>query len=155
MYGNYNSYFTQPNIDKINNQIAELEKIKNQLQNNQLQPSINQTFQLAPNNQNMLKTVNSIEDVSKELVFNDTPFFNNDMSIMWLKNVKGEIKTYELIEKIEKDKKDVLIDNLLMQIEDLKKEVKKEKSSSTNDIKPIENKKSNNGKPNSKYDGKQ
>ena len=101
----------------------ELNRIKQQLQQPQ-QPSINQTFQLSPTSSNNIKYVNNIDDVNKELVFNDTPFFTKDLSQMWLKNSKGEIRFFELNEVIKKDDKDLLITSLQMQIEDLRKEMR-------------------------------
>lgn len=125
MYNNpYMPYSQQPTLDRINAQMAELEKMKEQLQKPIPQPSINQTFQLASSPNNGMKYANSIEDVNKELVFTDTPFFTKDLSQMWIKNSKGEVKAYELNEIIEKDERDLLITSLQMQIEDLRKEVK-------------------------------
>ena len=124
MFGNpYNVYNPQITIDKINEQMNELNRIKQQLQQPQ-QPSINQTFQLSPTSSNNIKYVNNIDDVNKELVFNDTPFFTKDLSQMWLKNSKGEIRFFELNEVIKKDDKDLLITSLQMQIEDLRKEMR-------------------------------
>ena len=124
MYGNYNPYNQQANIDRINAQINELEKLKNQYQNiTSPQPSINQTFQLAPTNTSNMKYATSIEDVNKELVISDTPFFSKDLSVVWIKNAKGEIKSYELNEIIQKDDKDLMIENLQYQISELRKEI--------------------------------
>ena len=83
--------------------------------------SINQTFQLAPNSQTLMKYVNSLDEVSKEVVYGDTPFFSKDMSVLWVKNNKGEIHTYELNEIVPKDQKDMIIESLQMQIEELRK----------------------------------
>ena len=129
MYNNpyYNPYNIQSSIDNINNQIANLERYKAQMsQNNgQIQPntqptSINQTFQLAPTNSSTMKYVNTIDDVNKELVVGDTPFFSKDMSTMWVKNTKAEVKVYELHEVVQKDEKDLIIENLQKQINELK-----------------------------------
>lgn len=121
---NYNQGFNQQNInEKIDNQIAQLQQMKEQIKHNQQQPAINQTFQLAPQ-QNGIRYANSIDDVSKEIVYFDTPFFSKDMSIMWFKNNKNEIKTYELTEIIPKDSKDLQIEYLQAQIEELKKGLK-------------------------------
>ena len=120
-----NAYNTQSNIDRINsinNQIAELEMKKAQAY---IPQPITQNFQISPNS-NVIKYANSIDDVQKEIVIGDTPFFSNDMSIVWIKNNKGEIKSYELTEIVQKDDKDMLIDVLMKQIEDLKKENKKD-----------------------------
>lgn len=124
MYGNpyMNIYNPQANIDKLNEQINNLEKMKAQLQQ-PMQPSINQTFQLS-NSPSGIKYANNIEEVEKDIVISDTPFFSKDMSVLWIKNIKGEIKTYELTELIQKDDKDLLISSLQMQIEELRKEIK-------------------------------
>lgn len=121
----YNNAFYNPQVslDRINAQISELEKLRSQVQqmpNQMQQPSINQTFQLTPNNQNSIKYVNSVEEVQKELVFTDSVFLNKDMNVMWLKNAKGEIKAYGLTEIIEKDQKDLIIEDLMAQIQELK-----------------------------------
>ena len=137
---NYNPNLMQQNLnDKIDNEIAKLQQMKN---HNISQPAINQTFQLAPNS-NGIKFVNDIEDVQKEFVISDTPFFSKDMSVVWIKNTKGEIKTYELNEIIAKDDKDLMIESLQMQIAELRKEVKENaKSINTNDDEPSQSKKS-------------
>ena len=111
MYG-----YNQPNIDRINAQMQELEKIKQQLQ--QPQP-ITQNFQLAPS-RDFIRYANSIEEVQRETVIGDTAFFSKDFSIVWLKNAKGDIKSYELNEILPKDSKDMQIELLQEQIDELK-----------------------------------
>lgn len=115
----YGMYSPQYSVDRINEQINSLEKLKGQM--NQNQPAINQTFQLAPNSQYGMKLVNNINEVQRELVFYDTPYFSKDMSVVWIKNTKGDIKTYELTEIIPKDEKDIQIEMLQAQIDELKK----------------------------------
>lgn len=126
-------YNTQVSLDKIDNQIRELENMRTHLQRPQ-QPSINQTFQLAPNSQNGLKFVSGIDDVSKELVFGDSVFFDKDFKTMWFKDVKGNIKTYELNEVIKKDEKDLIIEDLKAQLSELKKEMSDNAKSSDTDV---------------------
>lgn len=123
MYNNpFNSYNPQMNIDRINGQIQELQKIREQLQQTPSQPTnLTQNFQLAPSNNNILKYAGSIEDVKNSIVIGDTPFFSKDMSVVWIKDTKGNIKIYELNEIIEKDDKDLKIEYLQAQIEELKK----------------------------------
>lgn len=123
-------YFNQqPSIDRINNQISELEKLRNQL----TQPaSINQTFQLSPN-QSGIRYSDSLEQVEKEQVFGDTPFFSKDMTVLWLKSSSGEVKSYELKEIDKKDEKDLKIEFLMAQIEELKKVVNNESSDANDD----------------------
>lgn len=119
----FNTYNPQANIDRINSQIAELERLKSQIpQNNQPQhPSINQTFQLAPNANYTMRFANTVDEVNKEIVTTDTPFFSKDMSILWIKNNKNEIKTFEMKEIVPLDSKDIKIQYLEAQIEELKK----------------------------------
>lgn len=138
-YMNYQQGFNQQSInDKIDNQIAQLQQMKEQMKNNQQQPAINQTFQLAPTHQGGMKFANSLEDVNREMVYIDTPFFSKDMSVVWIKNNKNEIKTYELHEIVPKDEKDIKIDFLMAQIEELKKGmIKNESNGNVNE--PITN----------------
>lgn len=132
----YNSSFnsvynSQISIDKLNEQINNLEKIRNQLQN-PVQP-ITQNFQLAPTNRDVIRYAGSIDEVQRDMVMGDTPYFSKDMSIVWIKNTKGEIKTYELTEIIPKDEKDIQIELLQSQLNELKGMIKSEQSI-TNDI---------------------
>ena len=119
-----NAYNQQANIDRINTQMNELEKMKQQIQQSMQQPqqpaNINQTFQLAPTNREVIRYAGSLEEVQRDMVIGDTPYFSKDMSVVWIKNVKGEIKTYELNEIIPKDEKDMQIEFLQSQIEELK-----------------------------------
>jgi len=132
-----NSYFNpQLSIDRINNQIAELEKIRSQLQQPQPQPTnLTQNFQITPTNSHeVMRYANSLDEVKKYMIITDTPFFSRDMSILWLKNAKGDVKTYELKEIIEKDEKDVKIEFLMAQVEELKKGLKEyEPKTNTNE----------------------
>ena len=123
MYNNSYDYNPQMTVDKINAQMNELERMKQQLQQPVQQPSINQTFQLSSINNN-IKYANNIDEVIKEPVFNETPFFSKDLSQMWLKNSKGDIRIFEINEVIKKDDKDLVIESLQMQIEELRKEIR-------------------------------
>jgi len=100
-------------LDMINNEIANLERMKTQLP----QAPIMQNFQFNP--PGAMKYVNNVDDVNKEMVFIDTPFFSKDMSVLWIKSQNGTIKTYELTEMIEKDEKDIKIEMLEAKIKEL------------------------------------
>ena len=128
MYGNPygNQYNTQSNLDRINSQINELERIRTQLQQPQQPTNLTQNFQIAPQNRDVIKYAGSIEEVQRDMVIGDTPFFSKDMSIVWVKNTKGDIKTYELTEIIPKDEKDIRIEYLEAQINELKGMIKYE-----------------------------
>lgn len=141
-----NNINSQSNLDRIDTQISELEKLKRQMQQ-PMQPSINQTFQLSSNTKEQLRYANSMEDVQREPITGEVPFFSKDMSILWLKNSQNEIKTYELNEIVPKDEKDIKIEYLMAQIEDLKKEMRiNELNAGINDAitEPIEDEKSTN-----------
>ena len=139
MYNNpytpiYNNNFTQQSMnDRIDNQIAQLQQMKEQIKNNvnqqqqNHQPAINQTFQLSPVGANTIKYANTIEEVNKEVVYGDTPFFSKDMSVVWIKNAKGEITSYELVQIIAKDDKDIQIEYLQQQIEELNRRLDNER----------------------------
>ena len=143
----YNSiYNAQPSLDRINAQIAELEKLKTQIQAPQqpIQP-ITQNFQIAPTNREVIRYANSIDEVQRDLVIGDTPYFSKDMSVVWIKNTKGEIKSYELTEVIQKDEKDLQIDFLKAQLEELKKGMKESARTNNTDVdEPIKSEKSSN-----------
>ena len=125
----------QANIDRINAQMAELEKMKQQLQQppqQQMPTNLTQNFQLAPTHQGGMRYANTIDDVGKEVVYADMPFFSKDMSVVWIKNNKGDIKTYELKEIVPLDSKDMQIQYLQSQIEELKGMIKND-ANVTND----------------------
>ena len=104
MMPNYaTSYGQQTLNERIDNQIAQLQQMKDQMKTNQQQPAINQTFQLAPTHQGGMRYANSLDNVNREMVYVDTPFFSKDMSVLWLKSSKGDIKSYELNEIVPKD----------------------------------------------------
>ena len=153
-----NGYNPQITIDKINAQMNELEKMKQQLQQPIQQPTnLTQNFQITPTNQNVIKYANSMEEVRRNMVIGDTPFFSNDMSIVWIKDTKGNIKTYELTEIIPKDEKDIKIEYLQAQIEELKKGMKSNESNAIIDesiTESVESKKSDNVSTISKYNKK-
>ena len=148
MYGNpyINTYNPQPSLDRINDQINQLETMKKQLQQ-PIQPTptnLTQNFQLAPTNREVIKYANSIDEVQRDMVIGDTPFFAKDMSIVWIKNAKGDIKTYELNEIIAKDEKDIMIESLQMQLNEMKGMIKNAKSNGDDVIESIERKKPTN-----------
>ena len=131
MYGNpyYNQQAYQQDLmnmrDRLDKQIQQTQMPMQQPQ----QAPITQNFQLAPNQkQNTLKDANTIDEVKKELVFNDTLFVNKEYTLLWLKNALGEVKTYKLEEVIEIDEKDQKINELMAKIEQLESEMKKSES---------------------------
>ena len=132
MYSNPYAFNQQTSIDRLNEQINNLEKMKAQLQHPQ-PTNLTQNFQLAPSRET-IKYANSIDEVQKDMVIGDTPYFSKDMSVVWIKNTKGEIKTYELNEIIAKDEKDLQIEMLQAQINELRKEMRNNEQFNTNVI---------------------
>lgn len=139
-----NAYNQQASIDRINAQMNELEKLKQQIQQPVQPTNLTQNFQLAPNNKDVIRYASSIDEVNRDMVIGDTPFFSKDMSVVWIKNIKGEIKTYELNEIIAKDDKDIQIELLQAQINEMKGMIKNAKSNNTNDDEPTQNEESTN-----------
>ena len=139
---NYQSNFTQQSLnEKIDSEIERLKQMKTNMQQ-PVQP-ITQNFQLAPSHSG-IRYANSLEEVNKEMIYADTPFFSKDLSVMWLKSAKGDIKAYELKEIVQKDEKDILIDSLQMQLDELRKEIKNAKSDDKHIDEPDTNEKSTN-----------
>ena len=133
MYNNpyISTYNAQASIDRINTQIAELEKMKQQLPQTPVPQSptnLTQNFQISPStNTNGIKYANNIEEVERDIVISDTPYFSKDLSVVWIKNTKGDIKAYELNEIVQKDEKDLMIESLQMQIKNLTDSIKEMK----------------------------
>ena len=131
------AYSPQASIDKINEQINNLEKMRNQIQQPIQPTNLTQNFQLAPTNRDMMRYASSIEEVQRDMVIGDTPYFSKDMSVVWIKNQKGNIKTYELNEIVPKDEKDLQIEYLQEQIKELKGMFKNEQSIRNDDATKI------------------
>ena len=122
----YNQYYLndlQTQRDRIENQIRQYQQ-QNQFQQQQVpQPQIHQSFQLAPQNsfsEIQAKYVSDINDVKNTFVMSTGIFINKDMNTLWLKNINGEIRTFSLNEVIEQDPKDIEINNLKQELENMK-----------------------------------
>ena len=141
MYNNPYLYTNQANLDRLNEQINNLEKMKAQLQQPVQPTNLTQNFQLAPSNKDVIRYASSIEEVQKDMVIGDTPFFSKDMSVVWIKSTNGDIKAYELNEIVQKDEKDLKIDLLQTQIKELKEVIEKyAKSNDDYAYEPVESK---------------
>lgn len=143
-----NTYNQQPmnNMQQVNNydeylkylekEKERIEKSKEQYMNRfQQQPTLNQTIQVTPTpSQSIaLKHVKGVEDVNSELVMFETPFVLDDYSILFIKNTKGEIRTFEMKEIVPKDEKDKIIEQLRLENEELKGMISNESTNATND----------------------
>jgi len=140
-----NVYNPQASLDRINAQINELERMKQSIPQQMTQPTnLTQNFQIAPTNREVIRYANSFEEVQRDMVIGDTPFFSKDMSVVWIKNTKGEIKTYELAEIIPKDDKDIEIEMLKAQINEMKGMIQNAKSNDEYVDEPVEDEKPTN-----------
>ena len=120
---NYSPSINQQGFnERIDNEITRLQQMKEQIQKPVQQPTnLTQNFQLAPTSRDVIRYATSLEEVQRDMVIGETPYFSKDMSVVWIKNVKGDIKTYELNEIIPKDEKDIQIEMLKAEIDELKK----------------------------------
>ena len=129
-YYQNNQYYMQ-NMQDLQNMKERIDKQMQQMQQfnqNQMQqqpqiPQVNQTFQLAPNptnNELESKYVNSIDEVRNTFVMKTGVFLNKDFSTLWIKDVSGNIRTFNTEEVIEIDEKDKEIIMLKKQIEQMK-----------------------------------
>lgn len=125
----YNPYGNQMYLQDLQGLRDRIDRQMQMVNQNQPQTTpITQNFQLAPTQHNKgLKYVDSIDEVKKEVVFEDTLFINKNFSLLWYKNVGGDIKVYELMEVIEKDPKDLEIEELKAKISLLEKEKNNER----------------------------
>lgn len=142
-----NTYNQQPmnNMQQVNNydeylkylekEKERIEKSKEQYINRfqQQQPTLNQTIQVTPTpSQSIaLKHVKGIEDVNSELVMFETPFVLDDYSTLFIKNTKGEVRTFVMEEIIPKDEKDKIIEQLRLENEELKGMISNESTNAT------------------------
>lgn len=123
MYSNSQFYVQelQNMKDRIDNQLRQFQQ--NQVQQQQQVPQVTQNFQLAPNptnNELESKYANNIDEVKNTFVMKTGVFVNKDFSILWVKNVNGDIRTFALTELIETDPKDREIEELKKQIQEMK-----------------------------------
>ena len=123
MYNNNQFYIQdlQSMKDRIDAQIRQIQQ-QGQVQQQQI-PQINQNFQITPttnNNEIQAKYVNNIDDVKNTFVMTTGLFVNKEMNTLWFKNVNGDIRTFNLQEIIEQDEKDLEIQRLKNEIENMK-----------------------------------
>lgn len=122
----YNSISRQNYEQNLRNIIEQASGQLQQLQNTQpmQQSPITQNFQITPQNSNPSELqsayVNNIDEVKNIFMTRNGIFVNKDLSTLWFKNTEGNIRTFTLAEVIEKDEKDIEIDNLKKQLEEMK-----------------------------------
>lgn len=112
MYGAYNP---QLNIDRINNQIKELENIK---RNYQTQPPMN-VFNVGTQQVDFeAKFLNKDEDPTNIIVTRKTAFISLDNKLLTIKETDGTTTQYEIVLPLdEKDKKIIELERRLSEYE--------------------------------------
>ena len=121
--------------DRIDNQMKQIQQ-QNQTPQPIAQP-ITQNFQLAPtqtNNELESKYAENIETVRNTFVMKTGVFINKDFSILWIKDVTGNIRTFRTEEVIEMDEKDKEIYQLKKQIEEMKGMISNANESFNSDV---------------------
>lgn len=127
-YSGYNSNFYMQDLQAMRDRIDRTMQQYQQNQNMQSQqpiPQVTQHFQLAPQvnqNPNDLQSayVNNIDEVKNIFMTRNGIFVNKELNSAWFKDTEGKIRTFSLIEIVEKDEKDLEIDNLKKQLNDIK-----------------------------------
>lgn len=133
---NYPMYNNQFQFQELQNMRDRIDSQLRSLQQNQVQPQpITQNFQLAPNptnNELESRYANNINEVRNTFVTKTGIFVNKDYSVMWVKDINGNVRTFNTVEIVEMDEKDKEIFNLKKQIEEMKGMIKHESNSTNN-----------------------
>ena len=132
MYGNNNAQFYMQDLqsmkDRIDAQMRQMQQLQNQQQQQQQIPTnLTQNFQLAPQTNNSeleSKYAENISEVKSTFVMKTGLFINKDFNTLWVKNVNGDIRVFALNELIEQDPKDIEIQNLRNELENMKGMIK-------------------------------
>ena len=122
-FNSYNPNFYMQELQNIKDRAdRQMQQYQNQFMQPQQAP-ITQNFQIAPqSNPSELQSayVNNIDEVKNIFMTKNGVFVNKELSTLWFKNTEGNIRTFTLAEVIEKDEKDIEIDNLKKQLEEMK-----------------------------------
>lgn len=129
----YNSYAQNNYLNELQQMRDKIDKQIQQSQQAQQQPqimpnsqptSLTQNFQLAPqqNNNSELESryAESIDEVKNTFVMKTAIFVSKDFSTMYVKDVSGNIRTFKTEEVFEIDEKDIQIQNLQRELEEMK-----------------------------------
>lgn len=109
--------------DKIDRNMQNYQQVQNQFMQPQQQAPITQNFQIAPQtNPSELQSayVNNVDEVKNIFMTKNGIFVNKELTSAWFKDTEGKIKTYSLIEVIEKDEKDIEIERLKDEINQMR-----------------------------------
>lgn len=135
---NGSPYFYQPNVQRIDNQIKELEQLKTQFQTIPQQPM--NVFNVGNGTQIEFEArfIKDDEEVENIPISRKTAFISPKNKYLKIKELNGDITTYELIPP--KDEKDLKIDELQQNnfiLENKLKEMEAKINELTVDSKPV------------------
>ena len=126
----YNPYSIQQMEQIRDGWDAKIQMAQQQSQNQQPQTvpnqptNLTQNFQLAPqtNNNSELESryAENIDEVKNTFVMKTGVFVTKDLSTMWIKDVSGNIRTFRTEEIKELDDKDIQIQSLKKELENMK-----------------------------------
>jgi len=127
MFPYMNQSVYEQNLENI------IQQANGQLQQLRSRPTptnLTQNFQITPQNStpNELQSayVSGVEEVKNIFMTKNGIFVDKGLTNLWFKNTEGNIRTFTLQEVVQKDEKDLEIEKLKKQLEDLKKKGKKE-----------------------------
>lgn len=130
VYNPYNPNYIMQEWQNMKDRIDKNMQNYQQVQNQFMQPqppmptNLTQNFQLAPQNTNPNELqsayANNIDEVKNIFMTKNGIFVDKDLTVAWFKNTEGKIRTFSLTEIIEKDEKDIEIENLKKQLEEFK-----------------------------------
>ena len=127
----YNSYAQnnylnelQQMRERLDKQIQQAQQPQQQIQPQTQVPQIHQNFQLAPqqntNSELESRYAENIDEVKNTFVMKTAIFVSKDFSTMYVKDVSGNIRTFKTEEVFEIDEKDIQIQNLQRELEEMK-----------------------------------
>lgn len=94
--------------------------------------NLTQNFQITPQNTNPNELqsayVNNAEEVKNTFMTKNGVFVDKNLTTLWFKNTEGKVRTFTLAEVIEKDEKDVEIESLKKQLQEMKALIPEKKS---------------------------
>lgn len=130
VYNPYNPNYIMQEWQNMKDRIDKNMQNYQQVQNQFMQPqppmptNLTQNFQIAPQaqNPNELQSAyaNNIDEVKNIFMTKNGIFVDKDLTVAWFKNTEGKIRTFSLTEIIEKDEKDVEIENLKAEINQMR-----------------------------------
>lgn len=128
----YNMYMPQPNLDRINRQIEDLNQLKQQIQSQpQVAPINNYINTNTPKIEMEAKMLTKGQTVEDVIVQNKTVFIDEDNSKVYIKDIDGTInKEYEIV--VPKTPEQLRIEELEKELSEMKRRISDDRLSTPN-----------------------